>query len=132
MSTWIPVKGGPASGNRRSQRVLLSLPVTVRTEDGPREASFKEETQTLVVNAHGALIALAGHVEKGQTLYLTNRTLHAEQLCRVIYVGPISGGKAQIGVEFTKPSPDFWRITFPPEDWTMPEQTPATSKVKRP
>jgi hypothetical protein len=129
MSTWIPVKGGPASGNRRSQRVLLSLPVTVRTEDAPRDVSFKEETQTLVVNAHGALIALAGQVEKGQALHLTNRTTHEEQLCRVTYVGPISGGKAQIGVEFTTSSPDFWRISFPPEDWVAPEQAPANSKA---
>ena len=131
MSTWTPVKGGPASSNRRSQRVLLSLPVTVRTEDGPGEASFKEETQTLVVNAHGALIALAGHVEKGQALHLTSRTMQEEQQCRVTYVGPTTGGKAQIGVEFTKPSPDFWHIAFPPEDWVVPDQPPATGKVKR-
>ena len=132
MSSWIPARGGSAPSGRRSQRVLLSLPVTVRTEDSPHDASFKEETQTLVVNAHGALIALAGHVEKGQALHLTSRTMREEQQCRVTYVGPTTGGKAQIGVEFTKPSPDFWRIAFPPEDWVVPEQETATSKVKRP
>ena len=132
MSTWIPIKGNPAPSNRRSQRVLLSLPVMVRTEDGPGGAHFKEETQTLVVNAHGALIALAGLVEKGQALYLTNHRTNEEKQCRVTYVGPITGGKAQIGVEFTKPSPDFWRIAFPPEDWVAPEQPPATGKVKGP
>lgn len=131
MSTWIPVKGSPAPTSRRSQRVLLSLPVTVCTEDDSGDASFKEETQTLVVNAHGALIALAGRVEKGQILHLTSRTMHEGQQCRVTYVGPATGGKAQVGVEFTKPSPDFWRIAFPPEDWVVPDQPPATGKVKR-
>ena len=128
MSTWNPAKGGPDPGRRRSQRVILSLPVTVRTEGGSRDASFEETTQTLIVNAHGALIAIAGKVEKGQTLRLTNRTTHEEQLCHVMYVGPVSGGKAQIGVEFKTPSPDFWHIAFPPEDWTAPEPEPATRK----
>jgi hypothetical protein len=128
MSTWIPAKGGPESKSRRSQRVILSLPVTVRTESGPRDASFEEETQTLVVNAHGALVAIAGKVEKGQTLRLTNRTTKEELSCRVMYVGPVSGGKGQIGIEFHKPSPDFWRIAFPPEDWTAPEPEPAARK----
>jgi hypothetical protein len=116
---------------RRSQRVILSVAVTVRTEAGSREASFEEAAQTLIVNAHGALIALAGKVEKGQTLRLTNRATQEEQLCNVVHVGPVSGGKAQVGVEFKTPSPDFWRIAFPPEDWTAPEPDPAARKVKQ-
>ena len=128
MSTWNPTKGAPESSRRRSQRVILSLPVTVRSEGGSRDASFEEATQTLVVNAHGALIAIAGKVGKGQTLRLTNATTHEERLCHVMYVGPESGGKSQIGVEFDKPSPDFWRIAFPPEDWKAPEQERATRK----
>ena len=55
-----PLPGGPDASRRRSQRVILSLRVIVRTEDGPKDASFEEETHTLIVNAHGALIALAG------------------------------------------------------------------------
>jgi hypothetical protein len=130
MSTWNPNKGGPESNRRRSQRVILSVPVTVRTEDGRREASFEEVTHTLIVNAHGALIAIAGKVEKGQTLRLTNRATHEEQLSHVVHVGPVSGSKAQIGVEFKTPSPDFWRIAFPPEDWSAPEPEPAARKGK--
>lgn len=130
MSAWNPIQGGPESSRRRGQRVILNLAIAVRTEGGPRDRSFEEETQTLVVNAHGALIALAGKVEKGQVLRLTNRATKAEQLCQVMYLGPASGGKAQIGVEFLKPSPDFWHIAFPPEDRTAPEQAPITRKDK--
>jgi hypothetical protein len=106
----------------------MSLPVSVRTEDGVKTA-FKEETQTLVVNAHGALIELANHVEVGQTLYLTNRAIKREEGCRVTYLGAASRGRAQIGVEFIRPSPDFWCIAFPPEDWTIPDHTPETRKT---
>jgi hypothetical protein len=93
----------------------------VRTEGGPKESSFEEETQTLIVNLHGALVLLAAKVGKGQMLHLKNRSTHEEQLCRVASLGPSSGGKTQVGVEFLKPSPDFWRISFPPEDWNLTE-----------
>jgi hypothetical protein len=107
--------------------VILSLPVTVRAEDGFKDASFEEETRTLVVNLHGALIVLAAKVAKGQKLRLVNRVTHAEQLCRVANLGSKSGDKAQVGVEFLNPSPDFWRISFPPEDWVVPEPSSITS-----
>lgn len=119
--------GGPEASRRRSQRVILSLAVTVRTEDAPQDKSFEEETHTLIVNAHGALIALAHKVVKGQKLRLTNRATKQEQACRVASVGPNSGGKGQFGVEFLVPSPDFWHISFPPEDWALPDPIPTAS-----
>jgi len=122
-----PLPGRPDATRRRSQRVILSLGVIVRTEDGPKATSFEEETHTLVVNVHGALIVLAGKVAKGQKLRLTNRATKAEQVCRVANLGPTSEGKTQIGVEFLKPSPDFWRISFPPEDWVVPESSSVSS-----
>jgi PilZ domain len=131
MSTWNPTKSGPESNRRRSQRAILSLPITVRIEDGSLDAPHEEATQTLVVNAHGALIAIAGKVEKGQKVRLTNRTTQQECTCRVMYLGPVSGGKTQVGVEFDEPSPTFWRMTFPPDDWAAPEQEPAASKGKK-
>ena len=121
------VPGGPDASRRRSQRVILSLRVIVRTEDGPKDASFEEETHTLIVNAHGALIALAGKVTKGQKLRVTNRATKAEQACRVASLGPKSEGKTQVGVEFLRPSPDFWQISFPPEDWVVPEPSSVNS-----
>jgi hypothetical protein len=40
---------------RRSQRVCLRLPIVVLRE-GPGDNVVSEETHTLIVNAHGALI----------------------------------------------------------------------------
>jgi len=112
---------------RRSQRVVLSLPITVRTEGVPSDVSFEEETHTLVVNVHGALILLAGKVVKNQKLLVTLRASRAMQMCRVVNFGPTKDDKPQIGIEFLNPSPDFWHISFPPEDWVQPETSSIAS-----
>jgi len=36
----------------------------------------------------------------------------------VVFLGPVREGKAEIGLEFSSPPPTFWRVPFPPEDWT--------------
>ena len=129
MPTGSPFQGAPQSNRRRSQRVILTLAVTVRAEgSSPKDASFVEETHTLVVNLHGALIVLAGKVANGQKLQLTNRATQEQQMCRVASVSSTSEGKTQVGVEFLKPSPDFWRISFPPEDWVLPEPSSVGSE----
>src|ERR1700722_16803523 len=107
---------GPNSqaDGRRSQRVVLGIPIMV--SDGSGAGSFAEETTTLVVNAHGALIALAATISEGQILHLTNLAHSAKQNCRVVWVAPQEEGKAHVGVEFTEPAPHFWHIAFPPQD----------------
>ena len=97
-------------------RVLLTLPVTIRSasSDG---AKFEEATHTLVVNAHGALVTLATPVTNGQLLVITNKATRANLDCKVVFIGHALGGKAQVGVEFVRPSSSFWQINFPPDDW---------------
>ena len=60
----------PDPVRRRSMRVLLSVPIHVSGKTAGGE-EFAEETRTLVVNAHGALISLAGHVAAEQTITLS-------------------------------------------------------------
>jgi hypothetical protein len=105
---------------RRSMRVLLSIPIQVsgQSVDGQ---DFKEDTRTLVVNAHGALIALAAAVAAGQNINLTNRTTRDTRECRIVYLGNANAGKMQMGIEFVQPSSSFWRVDFPPDDWVVPE-----------
>ena len=131
MFTWNPSKGGPEPRRRRSQRVILTMAVTVRTEEGRRNDPFEETTQTLLVNAHGALILLAQKVEKGQTLLIRNCATRAEHACQVAHLSAGTTGKTQVGIEFTTPSPDFWRISFPPEDWVIPDPEPVIHKIKK-
>jgi len=114
MNTWSTQ--GPEANRRRSQRVIMSIPIQVSLDNGP--GKFSEKTQTLVINAHGALIALAAKVSQGQELQVKSSTHPETQACRVVYVGPTVQGKTQIGLEFTAAAPNFWHISFPPEDWS--------------
>ena len=107
-------------GRRRSMRVLLSVPIHVSGKTVENK-DFQEETRTLVVNAHGALISLGAKVAAGQTIKVANRATHYTMDCRVVYLGNSQGGKTQMGVEFATPSPRFWQIDFPPDDWVVPE-----------
>lgn len=103
---------------RRSQRVCLNLPIIVY-RDGPGKIVASEETHTLIVNAHGALLKLALTAEIGQLLRIKNMQTKEELVCRVITLEPRSSGKSQVGVEFEHVSPRFWRIAFPPSDWSF-------------
>jgi hypothetical protein len=104
------------ASKRRSQRVMLRLPVLVhgKTVDGK---PFHEHAFTLVVNAHGALILLAARVAIRQTVTLANVATEQGAECRVVYLGLKDAGKTQVGVEFLQPNPKFWNIEFPPSDW---------------
>jgi len=108
------------AGRRRSMRVMLSVPIHVSGKDR-KDRAFDEETRTLVVNAHGALISLAAAVITGQQITVANDATKQSRDCRVVYQGNGASGKVQMGIEFSKPSPTFWQIDFPPDDWVAPE-----------
>jgi hypothetical protein len=101
-------------------RVLLSVPIQASGKSTDGE-DFKEEARTLVVNAHGALISLATPVAAGQPITISNKATHQSLDCRIVYLGNAQSGKTQMGIEFVKPSPSFWQIDFPPDDWVVPE-----------
>jgi len=105
------------SARRRSQRVLMQVAVRVRGDDA-QGRTIEEETQTLAINAHGALVLLQSRVTSGSKLFLEHKRTQEEQECHVAYLGPVRAGKAEIGLEFSAPRPGFWRVAFPPEDWT--------------
>ncbi len=98
-------------------RVLLSVTVQVRAQL-TNGKSIDEETRTLVVNAHGALVTLSTPVPQGQQLSITHMGTKQSLECQVVFVGAAQGGKTQLGLEFVKPSPGFWQVSFPPEDWS--------------
>jgi hypothetical protein len=92
---------------RRSKRVQHKTPVTVRFQDANKN-SISENTNTIVVNDHGALILLAAEVKTQQIIHLENPGFGEEVLCRVASLGPTLMGKTQVAVEFITPKPEFW------------------------
>jgi len=118
------------SVRRRSQRVLMQVGVQISGNDA-QGRYFREDTDTLAINAHGALVLLRARITSGCTLKVRHEGTKEEQECHVVFLGPVRGEKAEIGLEFSVPRPQFWRVTFPPEDWT-PKSPEARSPQPRP
>lgn len=115
---------------RRSQRVNITMRVLVRGKVGGQ--SFEEESQTTSVNAHGGMIRLAAKVTRSQQISLINPRTTEEMPCTVMFLGQKENGKTEVGVEFIEPSPLFWRIAFPPEDWDPAERKRPGGPPPRP
>ncbi|MCL6565082.1 MAG: PilZ domain-containing protein [Acidobacteriia bacterium] len=111
------------SAPRRSSRVFIRIPIRAsgKNRHGRR---FRERCETIVVSAHGALLYLNETVELGTLLTLHNPATEEEQECRVVYLGDAGPKGQRVGVEFLSPSPHFWCMEFPPEDWTAHPPTP--------
>jgi hypothetical protein len=106
-----------ASNRRRSQRVIVSIPVQVQATDR-FGAEHCEETKTISVSATGALLALEMELIKGQTITLRDPVSQDALECSVNYLGSASQGRREVGVSFVKPNHSLWRINFPPVDWS--------------
>ena len=118
------------SERRRSHRVHISMPILVRGAAAGKR--FEEETHTIAVSAHGCLLRLAAGVERAQEISIVNPRTAEELPCTVTFVGQRDSGKIEVGLEFSEPSPLFWRIAFPPEDWDPSERKRATLPQSRP
>lgn len=114
---------------RRSHRVYITMPVIIRGKNG--NLSFNEETHTASVSAHGCMVRLAEKVTRGQEVAILNPKTVEELPCTVTFVGQKESGKAEVGLEFTEPSPLFWRMTFPSQDWDPSERKAPTSTSTR-
>jgi hypothetical protein len=101
---------------RRAERVALNVPVFVYGR-GERNEPFHEETNSLVVNSHGALLILSSKVNFGQELWLMNPLTRHEQACRVVRFGKKTRKRAEVAIAFTEPAPAFWNRS----DGTTPQ-----------
>jgi hypothetical protein len=125
----VPTAPGP---RRRSQRVLMQVGVRIRGTDAENKA-FSEETATLAINAHGALVLMHARITSGSKVHLFHNRTQEEQECHVVFLGPVRAGKSEVGLEFSAPCPSFWRVAFPPEDWSPkhPEARNVISTTKK-
>jgi len=123
-----------AADRRRSMRVHLAMPIIVR---GTAETSrFEEQTQTVTVSAHGCMLRLKAKIRRGQEVSIVNPRTAEELTCTVVSLAQAEPGKMEVGLQFTEPSPLFWRIAFPPEDWDpserkLPSHQPLRSRPRR-
>jgi hypothetical protein len=90
---------------RRSEHLFADVGIVVRGQSAAEEP-FEENTFTISVSAHGALVILFAPVALGQVIFLRNPATGREVEACVVRHGP--AGAKQVGVEFLKPSPEFW------------------------
>jgi hypothetical protein len=117
-----------AANRRRSQRVLMTIPVRVSGKSGAA-SPFEEDAHTRAISAHGALILLSTQVHRGQRLSLSNVQTKAALECVVAHIDRRQKDQPQVGVEFMLPNPMFWHVAFPPKDWT-PRHPDAKSRAR--
>jgi hypothetical protein len=101
---------------RRSQRIWLTMPIHVWSEVSLRRA---EETSTLLVNAHGALILLSTEVTVGQRLTLADIPTAQKRECREVMIGFLTSNMNQVGVGLFEPFDGFCRALNPPRAWAQ-------------
>lgn len=109
----------PGEERRRSQRVIIRVPVTLLvTENGQPQ---KISAHTVAVNIHGAMVLCARSLEANTKLDVVNGRTDERISSRVTRTPRESSEGFLIPVEFTTSSPNFWHITFPPSNWKVPE-----------
>ena len=108
----------PASRLRRSQRMILDVPLVIRGEAADKRP-FREETFTLTISAHGGLVVLENRVALGQKVVLMNPKTWDEREATIAFLGPPYAGLATVGLQFARPAPEFWAISSPPADWNL-------------
>ena len=115
-----------ANTERRSSRVFTRIPVRAagKNADGRK---FRQNSQTIVINAHGGLLYLQEVLELGAEIVLINPATEEEQECRVVYVGDTSDKGTRIGIEFLSPSPHFWGVEFAQKDWLSKAPTSSSN-----
>lgn len=101
---------------RRSLRLWMSIPVRASSKNADGK-NFSEDTETIVINAHGGLLFLHQPVKIRVDMLLTNLATKEEQACRVVTLRDSSDKGMRVGIEFLLPNPRFWGVEFPPDDW---------------
>jgi hypothetical protein len=114
------VSSSDPANRRRSERVMLQIPVTVLAETANR-VQVRENTHTLVVNAHGGLVKLKMDLLAGQPITLVNPQTGVEESGHVVRIDEPSPDYFAVAFEFERPSPKFWPVVFPPKDWENPK-----------
>jgi hypothetical protein len=95
---------------RSSERVPMRVPVVIYGYAG-RSGAFHEDTETILVNASGALVTLKAKLALGDTVFLIHKSGGEEQEVRVVYLDPYSDRETRVGLAFKQPVSGFWKKT---------------------
>jgi len=105
----------PGEERRRSQRVIIIVPVTL--ELAKEGKVVKVSAHTVAVNIHGAMVICPRTLDSETKIDIINERTRGRASARVTRAPRQSAEGFLIPVEFEKPFPTFWQISFPPSNW---------------
>ncbi|HWZ96470.1 MAG TPA: hypothetical protein VN025_01785 [Candidatus Dormibacteraeota bacterium] len=101
-------ESAPKKRPRSGPRLAVHVPIVVYGF-GSSNGSFQEETETVLVNAGGALVLLKARLSVGDTVTLIDKITGTEKQVRVAYVDKYTERESRVGLAFQQPLPGFWR-----------------------
>jgi hypothetical protein len=105
----------PAEERRRSQRVMIQIPVVLEMTSGGTKTTIHAKTAS--VNDHGAMLLCTKNFPVETKFELVNERTSQKQSCRVTRTAIENQKGYLVPVEFAAPAPGFWHISFPPPGW---------------
>lgn len=105
----------PGEERRRSQRVIIRIPVTLEMMVSGKKVTMRATTAS--VNDHGAMLVCTKNLPVDALFDLINDRTEQRQVCRVVRAPVDNQGGYLLPVEFAEPAPGFWHISFPPPGW---------------
>jgi hypothetical protein len=100
---------------RRSQRVIIRMPVTLEiTMSGQK---IVVAAHTIAVNIHGAMVLCPRPLDAETNLDIIHGSTGERASGRVTRPPRESAEGYLTPIEFSKPLPSFWQISFPSADW---------------
>jgi hypothetical protein len=101
-----------ATAARKSERVLLRIPIRVEGKDTHGNA-FEETTSTLVVNRSGGLIVVSHPLQPGAVIKITNLRNKISCSFQVVMRAAKSlSGTPEWGVKCLEPEAEIWGVHF--------------------
>jgi hypothetical protein len=100
---------------RRSPRKIAKIPVTISSER--IGGAWKENTETVLLSRHGAMVLCKHAAKSGETVHLKREDTGQETDARVAWQRSSTNNEVRVGVEFVA-SENFWGL-----DWGLVEET---------
>ena len=106
---------------RSGTRMLMALPVTLEIADAAG-GTFKENTQTIVINRTGAKVLAAAPLPVGSKVTLSVGSGKGQRItpAMVVWAGEKRGAKTEIGLEIEQADGAFWGVLFPDDSGSFP------------
>jgi hypothetical protein len=105
----------PGEERRRSQRVIIRVPVTLTFLQQDQKVTLA--AHTVAVNIHGAMVLCPRAIDADTKVEIYNDRTRERAGARVTRAPRESTEGFLIPLEFSAPNPSFWQITFPPANW---------------